>query len=186
MHDPMTLAFSICRPWPERRRMPDGSLYWPEWIQIWHVDPEVGGDDDSCDWFGNRFSKENGWYPGHVSEFELLPEEAKRAVQFVWWQWRRQLTSRPWWRHPRWHIWHWEINVLPLLRLKRWLFSRCKICGKRFTWADCCKGNVISQSWHGSGPAWFRNAENIVHAACDGTSVQRGEGGGPWQSEARN
>ncbi len=26
---------------------------------------------------------------------------------------------RPWWRHPRWHVWHWRVRLDVLHRLKR-------------------------------------------------------------------
>lgn len=47
----MTVAFEIKRPWPqftrgEFARSTWGRLYWPTWITIWHVDPEL------ADWFG--------------------------------------------------------------------------------------------------------------------------------------
>lgn len=51
MHDPMTQAFSIRYPWFRRVKWGNGR-YHEEFLTIWHVDPEKGGDDDSCDWFG--------------------------------------------------------------------------------------------------------------------------------------
>ena len=164
MHDPMTLAFKIPRPWPSRRHTIGGKRYWPEWIQIWHVDPEKGGDDDSCDWFGGDLTRENGWYPGTVDEFNHLSPAAQEAVRFVWWQWRQKLTARRWWQHPRWHLRHWQINVLPLQAFKRWAFSRCAVCGKRFSWRECATGQVIG-TWDGKGPQWF-GGENITHMRC--------------------
>lgn len=44
MHDPMTLAFSIKSP-IERNG------YRESLVDIWHVDPEKDGTDDSCGWF---------------------------------------------------------------------------------------------------------------------------------------
>src|ERR1044072_3419635 len=32
--------------------------------------------------------------------------------------------SRPWYRHPRWHFWHWELQIHPVQTFKRWAFSR--------------------------------------------------------------
>jgi hypothetical protein len=39
---------------------------------------------------------------------------------------------RPWWRHPRWHVWHWKIQVRPLQKLNRFLFERCASCGRGY------------------------------------------------------
>src|SRR5690348_15802551 len=62
MHDPMTVAFEIRYPWrayskAERAARPQDSFrqtYRASFITIWHIDPEHGGSDDSCDWFGKR------------------------------------------------------------------------------------------------------------------------------------
>lgn len=69
---------------------------------------------------------------------------------------------RPWYRHPKWHLWHWRIQVHPLQAFKRWAFSRCAGCGKRFPYGDTpCSG-----SWHGTGPTWFSGESNIFHSDC--------------------
>lgn len=52
MHDPMTQAFQINQFW---RKANDWG-YKPPLITIWHVDPERGGSDDSCDWFGRKLT----------------------------------------------------------------------------------------------------------------------------------
>jgi len=45
------------------------------------------------------------------------------------------MRDRRWWfQHPRWHVWHWQIKVEPLLQIKRWLFSRCAGCRKGFAY----------------------------------------------------
>lgn len=41
---------------------------------------------------------------------------------------------RPWWRHPRWHVHHWKLQVHPWQRFVRWAFERCADCGKGFAW----------------------------------------------------
>lgn len=51
MHDPLTVAFEIPRPWP---RTAGRFRYWPALVVVWHVDPEADGSDDSCDWFNRR------------------------------------------------------------------------------------------------------------------------------------
>lgn len=64
--------------------------------------------------------------------------------------------SRPWWKHPRWHVHHWRIQIHPLQKLNRWLFKRCKVCGKRFGYNETPMG-----SWSGNA---------IWHQSCDSTS----------------
>ncbi len=51
MHDPKTVAFEIRSPWKSRRGV---VLRRARLMTIWHVDPERGGSDNSCDWFGSR------------------------------------------------------------------------------------------------------------------------------------
>lgn len=73
---------------------------------------------------------------------------------------------RPWWKHPRWHFWHWNVVVCPVQKFKRWAFTRCIKCGRRFKWGETC----ISNQWESSGPRWFRS-ESVYHTWHDGTSV---------------
>lgn len=40
---------------------------------------------------------------------------------------------RFWFQYPRWHVWHWKLQVHPLEHFKRWAFSRCCKCGGRFS-----------------------------------------------------
>lgn len=54
---------------------------------------------------------------------------------------------KPWWRHPRWHVHHWEVNI-DLVRNVRRMFQRCAGCGKRFSFGYC----PTSFSWDGNGP----------------------------------
>lgn len=75
---------------------------------------------------------------------------------------------RPWWRHPRWHFWHWRFQIHPLQEFKRWAFSRCERCGKRFAWGE----SPVSGAWHGTGPRWFRGEKNVRHCECSTASVE--------------
>ena len=68
------------------------------------------------------------------------------------------------WTGWRLHFWHWKIQVHPIHDLKRWLFSRCEGCGKRFSWGYA----PISKSWSGSGPRWFRSEAAVYHFGCEG------------------
>lgn len=78
-----------------------------------------------------------------------------------------QRVNRPWWKAPRWHVWHWRIQIPFLQDLKRFLFSRCARCGKRFTWGYA----PISNQWGGGGPRWFRGERDVYHHECIGHGV---------------
>jgi hypothetical protein len=69
---------------------------------------------------------------------------------------------RPWYRHPRWHIHHWEIQIHPIQNFKRWAFSRCAGCGGRFSWGY----SVTTTQWESDGPQWFRSEQNVYHSHC--------------------
>jgi len=72
------------------------------------------------------------------------------------------------WRYPvRWHFWHWRFQIHPLQTFKRWAFSKCCKCGKRFSWGYC----PVSGSWYGTGPRWFRSESNVYHSDCSGSCV---------------
>jgi hypothetical protein len=77
--------------------------------------------------------------------------------------------KRRWWQHPRWHFWHWKIQVYPLLSFKRWMWSRCEYCGKGFGYGEA----PCTHSWHGTGPLWFRSEKYVHHSQCTPTSVQQ-------------
>jgi hypothetical protein len=58
-------------------------------------------------------------------------------------------AERPWYRHPRWHIHHWRLQVHPWQRLRRWMFERCSKCGKGYPWGYAPIGNWSgTESWH--------------------------------------
>ena len=93
------------------------------------------------------------YYPALYPEREL---EALDAAIHAW-----QRRSR-WRLHPRWHLWHWEITIHPLNRLKRWLWTRCAGCGKRFAYGE----SPVTGAWNGPGPRWFRGEPHLYHDAC--------------------
>jgi hypothetical protein len=76
-----------------------------------------------------------------------------------------KLRPRPWWRHPKWHIHHWRVQLHLVQRFKRWMWSRCQKCGGRFSWFDA--GGRVVGTWGGKGPAWFHNGEKIWHMSCE-------------------
>jgi hypothetical protein len=61
--------------------------------------------------------------------------------------------NRPWYQHPRWHVHHWQIQIHPVQKLKRWLFTRCSHCGQRFGWNESPMG-----TWGG---------DKVWHDRCD-------------------
>ncbi len=246
MHDPMTVAFEIRRPWRDRpsKAFPKG--YRPSVVTIWHRDPNIRGDDDSCRWsfpkppdglvqkvlsdlhFLNR-QRPSEYVEDESSDAvrrrlanvdpegrytrEQMEAEGSVAWTLLWlnrvsfWdrgkplsprqlatalysasfpggrddRWRsfgdheavaRGLVRgycqlvRPWWKHPRWHVHHWRIQIHPVQAFKRWVFSRCCRCGGRFAWGE----SPITDSWNGIGPRWFRGEPRTYHARCDSCS----------------
>ncbi len=76
---------------------------------------------------------------------------------------RNILTQRrPWYRHPKWHFWHWRFQCQPLILFKRWAFSRCSKCGGRFSWGY----SPVTNSWNSTGPRWFRSEKDTFHSDC--------------------
>ena len=217
MHDPMTVAFEIRYPWYKHR---PGYKHWPDgyrssFITIWHVDPEVGGDEDSCGWFCPPMTESDR---GHVARLakDLSFDRPAGSLSYEWLlidrigfhigkrpkprhfhRWLQQQSfpgswsdkqwysdrsyeeqariawriyaglMRPWYRCPRWHVHHWKLQIHPVQQLKRCAFSRCAKCGGRFRWGV----SVISGSWNGTGPRWFRGEPNIWHLDCDESGV---------------
>ncbi len=136
MHDPLTVAFEIRRPWPKRQRhalsrlTPRWSfqgcfwtlagrihLYWPGIVTVWHVEPDGRDSGEVC-------KRTGSW---------------------------------------RWHVHHWRIQIIPLQDLRRWLLTRCAWCGgpsrKR------SRVNV-SHSWDGPRGPWWRGAPGLFHTDC--------------------
>lgn len=69
---------------------------------------------------------------------------------------------RPWYKHPRWHFWHWRIQLHPWQNLKRRFWTKCCKCGKRgFKRHQQAIGN-----WSGT---------EIWHSTCDGGGIQAGQ-----------
>ena len=71
--------------------------------------------------------------------------------------------KRSWWKHPKWHFWHWKFQCHPLQAFKRWAFSRCCKCGKRFTWGYA----PVTDNWNSKGPRWFRTEKDVYHSDCN-------------------
>lgn len=70
--------------------------------------------------------------------------------------------ARPWYRHPRWHFWHWEFQVHPWQTFRRWAFSRCCKCGGRFSWGY----SPVSGNWDHIKPKLFCSEVGVYHGDC--------------------
>lgn len=243
MHDPDTLAFTIPYPWWRTRKSllkgKDTERCHDPFITIWHHDPEVRGNDDSCGWFMRawhgdkavlaKIEKRFDWdwdrtftsdssgktyfcgyfYPeyegaasNHLSvlsiglnlfflaALEHFGGSRKKAIRFVQqnlfeimlftenpfdslsdsitqkfghdtkredrihnlaaciYGWILRET-RPWYKHPRWHVWHWRLQIHPWQTFKRCFLERCCKCGKGFRRNEGVIGNWAgTQIWH--------------------------------------
>lgn len=136
MHDPMIVAFEIKRPWPKRNMQSrvwkrrfwfDG--YLPALVTVWHVDPEVGGDDDSC----GIMKRDHKGRSGHYKLFT--------------------------------HVHHWKIQIRPLQKLRRWLFTRCYVCGKRlpYGYSPVCDRS----GWNSEKPGFMQSEFGVRHFPDD-------------------
>lgn len=241
MHDPMTVAHEIKRPWRDKPTQFWPKGYRPTIVTIWHVDPELSGSDDSCgftiphlserqrerlknfawsegrnpyfmrcrgeEWTGSRSEAEaiyralllhvadcigvplTFWdasrqaatfihapdctdragalcfLPGYHSNFnEDRADQRERRFMEVTSGIARWLLRdrRPWYRHPRWHIHHWKIQIHAINDFKRWAFSRCATCGRGFGMG----ASVITNTWDSDGPRWFRGERDVHHMDC--------------------
>lgn len=174
MHDPMSVAHEIRYPWPWPKRAFSGTR--ELLITIWHIDPELRGDDDSCDWFNHKRPRnaaesalaEAQWdletlldnEPHYPSSREHLAFQRLKAATHAF---LHRPSRTHWWQlHPRWHVWHWRIQIHPVQDFKRWAFSRCAGCGRRFAFGY----SPVSHSWNGTGPRWFRGERGVFHSEC--------------------
>ena len=76
--------------------------------------------------------------------------------------------NRPWYRHPRWHFWHWRFQVHPWQTFRRWAFSRCAGCGKRFPWGY----SPVSHQWHSPKPKLFQSEVGSYHSECSNMTIK--------------
>ncbi len=115
-------------------------------------------------------------FDGITRKFEIgcdeehTPERRKdriRSMASCIYSWIER-ERRPWYKHPRWHFWHWRFQLHPVQQFKRWAFSKCAECGKRFTWGY----SPTSHGWGGGdGPLWFRSEKGVYHTDCAGVTL---------------
>lgn len=75
---------------------------------------------------------------------------------------------RPWWRHPRWHFWHWRVDVQPWKKFRRWALTRCCRCGRGFKWGE----SPTTNSWDTPAPKFLRGEIGLYHGNCNGDSCE--------------
>lgn len=138
MHDPLTVAFQIRRPWPRtdawktRYAAKQGvrwqfrgaftvfagrGLYWPGMITVWHRDPS-GYDSTTC-----------------------------------------PIGGRAW----RFHAHHWRIQILPFQHLRRRTLTRCAWCGGRSIKGDQVN---VSHAWDSPHARWWQGEPGLFHRDC--------------------
>lgn len=108
-------------------------------ITIWHHDPCTDGTDDSCGWSRPKLTEKELQYAndlidnehdnlrnffgtqqvisvGEKTFFENIShDDMKRYIRCIAKNFKG--LNRKWYQHPRWHFWHWRIQV-------RWKFFR--------------------------------------------------------------
>jgi hypothetical protein len=113
----------------------------------------------------DNFRSSLAFLPGYHSNNEKDTEHDRQycAAQFFYCVGAFILRERrPWYKHAKWHVWHWQLQIHPLEQFKRWAFSRCFDCGKRFKWGE----SPYTNSWNSEGPKWFRSERDVHHMGC--------------------
>lgn len=174
MHDPLTVAFQISRPWPQRTNLPAVSDICVRWqIRLRH--DHTSGCEDSPPHRAGAFP---WWKPGSYSHFWRLAgrDFYWPPMVIVWHQepgghdslsvcGRRPDGSRSPRRLWRWHVWHWRPTCPPLQELRRRLLTRCAWCGGRSSKKDLVN---VSHSWDGPRGRWWHGERGLFHMDCSG------------------
>lgn len=100
-----------------------------------------------------------GWHSNNSQPTEW--DRKEHAKRFFWILARSLMTdARPWYRHPRWHVHHWRLQVHLWQQFRRAWFDRCSKCGKGFSWGYCPMGN-----WAGT-EIWHNDCDNPKSNNC--------------------
>ncbi|MEU0426452.1 hypothetical protein ABZ235_23135 [Streptomyces canus] len=175
MHDPLTVAFDIRRPWPERSTMPSAAHASVRWRIRLHHDcgtwcaDDPGHRDGALPWWKPssysafwRLGGRDYYWPPLITVWHREPRgrdaltECGRRVQRRDGTWSR---TRGW----RWHIHHWKIQIPPFQHMRRRLLTRCAWCGGRSVKGDQVN---ISHQWHGSRARWWQGEPGLYHRDC--------------------
>jgi hypothetical protein len=111
---------------------------------------------NSIDNFRNSLSFLSGyhsnWYkdgiPNTEEQDKFWREEQARSFFGAIAGWILR-DRRHWFQKPRWHVWHWRFQIHPLQKIRRLLFDRCEMCGKRFAYGETPCGSWSGDKvWH--------------------------------------
>lgn len=61
-----------------------------------------------------------------------------------------------------WHVHHWSFQWFFARRLRRFLFERCKGCGRRYPWGYA----PVSHQWDEPSAPWFKVERRAYHHEC--------------------
>jgi hypothetical protein len=183
MHDPEVVAFEIPWLWPQRSSFPKGdNVRWRIRLHHDHFEDEThSGMCDGCD--QPMTSKRNPfpwWRPRSYSKFWCIAghDFYWRSFITVWHvepgghdalsicRSRYQDKTGKWhlttsWK---WHFWHYHVQIPPLQHLRRYLFTRCEVCGGKSR-----KGHMVnrSHSWYNKKSPWWKGETGLSHMDCD-------------------
>ncbi|WP_298800147.1 hypothetical protein [uncultured Devosia sp.] len=74
---------------------------------------------------------------------------------------------KPWWRHPRWHVHHWTVQIHLWQTFRRWALSRCCKCGGRFAWGE----SPTSDCWDTPPLKFLQGEKHVYHGRCGGIGM---------------
>jgi len=175
MHDPLTVAFEVRRPWPTSSVLSSASDRAVRWRMRLHHDCGTWCADDpphkegafpwwkpssySAFW---RLGGRNYYWPALIVVWHREPggrdglTGCSKRVQRRDGSWSR---TRGW----RWHVHHWKIQVPPLQQLRRYLFTRCTWCGGKDRKGDRVN---VSHQWGRSRGRWWQGEKGLFHHDC--------------------
>lgn len=187
MHDPLTVAFEIRRPWPRRDRSQDSirpcrpDKPFPRWRFKLHHDCAACNPDERAEHAGKRifpWYRPSSWtpfwtvagrgfyWPALITIWHSEPK-GRDSGEVCRHYTRTQNAAGKWtskihhgWR---WHVHHWRIQVLPLQSLRRWALTRCTWCGGKSRKGDRVN---ISHSWDGPRGHWWQGQPGLYHHDC--------------------
>lgn len=163
MHDPMTVAHTIRRPWPRRpRKVTTGprwrirfhhrpwwnpsdyyvfwriagrEIHWPPLITIWHNEPDGRDSGEVCK---------------HVIKHQDADGKWHMTILKGW----------------KWHVHHWRVQFHPFQTWRRKYLTRCEECGR--------KGSPnISHQWDSEQGPWWRGERGLYHDECSSLTHYR-------------